>query len=305
MAVLTIVFADLTGSTALYEHLGNARAAELITRRTQVIGQHIQSRGGRVIKYLGDGVLAAFSDNQAAVQAVAEVQRMHRDPGDSSYNPGRLRIRVGLARGEVIERDGDYFGDAVNTASRLSDLCSDDQIFATDSVVDSLWPNSEIHYRNLGLMDIRGRTEPMKIYRVDWQKETHSEIMTLQDSLNSRGAAGHFLPDTIELQFNDQTMRLTAADLPVFLGRGKDVRFPVLDPRVSRHHARLERRGELFVLSDTSSYGSWVRFTGSTAVVALRRQVCVLLDKGEISMGASFDDPTAPVVQFKFANSKT
>ena len=79
MTVLTIVFADLTGSTGLFEALGNTRAAEVVTRTTHWIGKLFQARGGRVIKYLGDGVLASFADNQAAVLAMVEMQRLQKE----------------------------------------------------------------------------------------------------------------------------------------------------------------------------------------------------------------------------------
>ena len=72
------------------------------------------------------------------------------------------------------------------------------------------------------------------------------------------------------------------------------------DPRVSRKHARIEWRAGKFYLEDVSSYGTWVRFADSTAIVALRRQECVLLLDGEIALGASFEDFTVPTVIFKF-----
>ena len=72
------------------------------------------------------------------------------------------------------------------------------------------------------------------------------------------------------------------------------------DPRVSRRHARIEWRAGKFYLEDVSSYGTWVRFSDSAAVVALRRQECVLLQEGEIALGAPFEDFTVPTVSFKF-----
>ncbi|MEQ1659551.1 MAG: adenylate/guanylate cyclase domain-containing protein [Hylemonella sp.] len=302
MAVLTIVFADLTGSTGLFEALGNARAAEVVTRTTHWIGKLFQSRGGRVIKYLGDGVLASFADNQAAVLSMVEMQRMQRERSNSMAGLNKMQIKVGLARGEVVEQDGDCFGDAVNMASRLSDLSGAEQIFASESVIEALYGDGEINYRNLGPMDIRGKSEPAIVYRIDWQRETTSEIMTMQAGLETVGAPSSRLPSTIELTWREHNILFEAMDMPVFLGRGNDAQFAVLDPRVSRLHARLDRRGELFVLSDISSYGTWVRFAGSSAVISLRRQECVLLDKGEMALGASFDDPTAPIVSFWFTN---
>jgi len=138
MAELTIVFADLTGSTGLFEALGNAKAAEVVTRTTQWIGKLCQSRGGRVIKYLGDGVLMSYTDNHAAVVAVADLQRQHRERGSSYPGNSKMKIKIGLARGEVVEQDGDCFGDAVNVAARLSDLSGADQIFASESVIEAL-----------------------------------------------------------------------------------------------------------------------------------------------------------------------
>ena len=107
MTVLTIVFADLTGSTGLFEALGNSRATEMVSRSTHWIGKLIQARGGRVIKYLGDGVLASFADNQAAVAGMVEMQRLHKDRTGAGAQTGGMQIKVGLARGDVIEQDGD------------------------------------------------------------------------------------------------------------------------------------------------------------------------------------------------------
>jgi adenylate cyclase len=61
---------------------------------------------------------------------------------------------------------------------------------------------------------------------------------------------------------------------------------------------RIDRRGGNFVLEDLSSYGTWVRFAGSDSIIALRRQECTLSGNGEIALGASFDDFSAPCISF-------
>lgn len=300
MAELTIVFADLTGSTAIFETLGNETAAEVVTQCTQWIGQLCESRGGRVIKYLGDGVLVAYADNSAAVQAVTEMQRQHRER--SSTGPAAMqamKIKVGLARGEVVEQGGDCFGDAVNVAARLSDLSGADQILGTAYVIDQLPVDTDIRFRNLGPMNIRGKVEPSVVYRIEWQREVHSEFLTMQAGLNPWEAPAAPLSSTLSLSSLDLSMTFAANDMPLFMGRGNDVKFVVNDPRVSRLHARIEQRGDVFVLVDVSSYGTWVRFSGSPSVLALRRQECVLLNRGEIAMGASFDDLSVPIIRFQ------
>lgn len=300
MAELTIVFADLTGSTRIFETLGNAKATDVVTRTTQWIGKLCQARGGRVIKYLGDGVLLAFADNAAAVHVVTEMQHLHLERL-GSWPPvmKSMKIKVGLARGEVIEQEGDCFGDAVNVAARLSDLSEGDQILATQSVVEQLPEDHDIRYRNLGAMSLRGKSERSMVYRIDWQREVPSEFLTMQAGLDEIEGAQATPPLTLELSWLDVHGTFVAADMPVYLGRGSDAKFIVNNQTVSRLHARIEQRGEVFVISDVSSYGTWVRFAGSDSAIALRRQECVLLDKGEIALGASFDDFSVPTVMFR------
>ena len=73
------------------------------------------------------------------------------------------------------------------------------------------------------------------------------------------------------------------------------------DPRVSRRHARIDWVDKHVVLTDLSSYGTWVRFPGGQADLALRRSACVLLERGEIALGAPFSDFTVPTVRFSLS----
>lgn len=118
----TVVFTDLTGSTSVFESLGNTRATRAVTQLTRWICEMLQARGGQVIKTLGDGVLTVFSDATVAVNAVVELQRQHQMNLLQQPLAEHLPIRVGVASGEVEIVNGDCYGDAVNIASRLSDL---------------------------------------------------------------------------------------------------------------------------------------------------------------------------------------
>lgn len=300
MAEVTVVFADLTGSTGVFESLGNAMATQAITRLTQWIGKVCEGHGGHVVKYLGDGVLLVFVENNNALEAVTELQRVHCDRIENWPDPLKMRLQVGMARGQVVQQDGDVFGDAVNVASRLSDLSGADQILATEAVIERLAPDSSVRFRCLGALDIRGRTEACVVYRVEWQPEALSEFFTLQAGLSPSLAPTVAAPKAISLSWLDIHAMFMSSDLPIFLGRDEGAHFVVQDPRVSRTHARIEWRAGKFYLEDISSYGTWVRFSDSASVVALRRQECVLPLEGEIALGASFEDFTVPTVNFKF-----
>ena len=117
-------------------------------------------------------------------------------------------------------------------------------------------------------------------------------------SLEMIQAAGAKLSTRLGLTWLDVSATFEAVDAPFFIGRANDCKFVVSDQRVSRQHAKIEMTSDVFVITDVSSYGTWVRFAGSDTAVALRRQECVLHDKGEIALGASFDDFTVPTVSF-------
>ena len=304
MAEVTVVFADLTGSTGIFEALGDAKATQAVTRLTDWLGKVCVARGGKVVKNLGDGVLMVFSRNSEAVEAAIEMQRVHAERIQTWPEKLKMRLQVGLARGEVIEKSGDYFGDTVNVASRLSDLSGPDQILGTDSVIDSLPEDSVVRFRSLGAIGIRGRTESCTVYRVEWQDEVLSAFFTVPAGLTP----GPFNPSaaqggSIELSWLDLSATFASTQLPIHIGRVADVQFVVNDPRVSRVHAKIIWREGKFYLEDVSSYGTWVRFAEGGAVVALRRQECVLLASGEIALGAPFEDFSVPTVSFRLADN--
>lgn len=304
MAELTVVFADLTGSTRAFEKLGNVKAAQIITRLTQWIGQVCQAHGGEVVKYLGDGVLIVFKESRNAVEAASQLQKLHHDRLRHWPLPLRMRLQIGMARGDIVQQDGDCYGDAVNVASRLSDLSDSEQILVSESVMHQLPDTFPVRSRCLGPLLIRGRTESCIVHRVEWQDEVLSEIFTMPASLMPasfmrRDAS----PPCIELSWLDLSARFTAEELPVFIGRDPGAQFVVQDPRVSRRHAVIEWRAGHFCLKDISSYGTWVRFSNGESTIPLRRQDCLMLLNGELALGAPFEDLTVPTVAFTVQES--
>ncbi|TAH10508.1 MAG: adenylate/guanylate cyclase domain-containing protein [Curvibacter sp.] len=297
----TVVFTDLHGSTGVFEALGNARATESVTQITSWIAQLGQRHDGRVVKTLGDGVMLIFSTSRHAVSAVVEIQRLHHKKSLSLPFDLRLPIRVGLAAGEVEMIGEDCYGDAVNIASRLCDLCGPHQIWASANALDTVSEVRGTSFRPLGPIQIRGRAEPCSVFQIEWREEEPSDFLTMQANFHTNELleAGDALGREVVLQWMDTVRSFKSFELPIHVGRVKDVDFVVNDPRVSRTHARLEWRNGSVIFVDVSTYGSWVRFSGSGGSdVLLRRDECVLHGKGELALGASFADLSVPVVAF-------
>jgi adenylate cyclase len=304
MAELTIAFVDLTGSVSVFETLGNDRAARAVTKLTQWIGTVGLEHHGKVVKMLGDGVLLSFTNNRLAVECMSLIQQEHATRAALWPKRLKLQMQIGMARGQVVQVDGDCFGDAVNVASRLSDLAGPEQILANDAVLHKLGNGAGVRSRSLGPMRIKGRVEMCEVFRIEWQNEVGSEFMTLPADLHALRRNGDSVFGGIELGWLDASRSFNLADLPVRIGRVPEADFVINDPRVSRLHASLDIRSGNYLLEDTSSYGTWVRFTGSDNVISLRRQECLLHSDGEFGLGAPFTDITTPTVTFRLVEGK-
>jgi adenylate cyclase len=298
----TVVFTDLTGSTAVFEALGNTRATRAVTQLTQWIRTLFEERGGKVIKTLGDGVLTTFEDPAQAIQASVELQRKHQAQLLQQPLQEQLPIRVGISTGEVEVFDGDCFGDAVNVASRLCDLAGPHEIWLVSPYADATNRSMGMRFRPLGPINVRGRSEPCSVFQVEWLEDQATDFITMQADFDSHGKAAQKAQDVlgqeIRLAWKDQARVLRSFELPAQIGRIRHCEFVVSDPRVSRTHARLEWRNGRIVVVDVSSYGTWIRFGSDRSDLLLRREECILYGRGQIALGASFEDEDVPVVSF-------
>jgi len=299
MVTSTVVFVDLSGSTAAFELVGNSAATQAILNVTQWIGHMCHEHQGRVIKNLGDGVLALFPNSLAALRTVVQIQREHSSRIRSWPPALQMKLKAGVATGEVIQVDGDCYGDPVNVASRLSDLSGSDQIWVNDTAIDELPGHTGLRYRSLGAVPIRGKAEACVVYQMDWQEEVATDYLTIPAVFSAPG--GSTAPGTrrIRLSWLDQSGHFSVDNLPIHIGRVPQADFVVNDPRVSRIHVRIEWRDNTFVAIDKSSYGTWLRFANTDTELALRRGECALHGSGDLALGGPFNDFSVPNVSFE------
>ncbi len=296
----TVLFADLRGSTSLYETLGNSEATTVVTRSVSLIAHIVSTTGGVVVKTLGDGLMAVFADSQAAIAAADEMHdsldRIIPPDPSGAYASSRtpvLKLQVGLAHGEVIEMSGDCFGDAVNVAARLLDLAGDNETLVTSSVVAGQSQETMARFRSLDKVQLRGRVEPVHVYLFEGRRFGDTAATAYGDLVPSPE------PEGIRLIWLDLNRVYAGPSLPVVLGRSPQVTYCIDDARVSRSHARIDWHGGAFQLTDLSFNGTYVRFSNDSEIVALRRGTCTLHGSGILGLGASLIDPTSPCVRFE------
>lgn len=298
----TVLFADLRGSTSMYERLGNADASAVITQSVALLAQIVELHHGQVVKTLGDGLLAVFASPRDGVAASDE---MHESlerigaPGDR-FVPGLpravpLKLQVGLALGEIVELSGDVFGDAVNVAARLLEHVGDNETLATAAVLDGLEPRERSRFRNLDRMQLRGRVEPVHVHLLEARRRSGDAATTAFGEM----APAWSEPEAIRLVGLDMNRIYAGPSLPVVLGRSPTATYIIDDTRVSRSHARIDWHGGTFALIDLSYNGTYVRFDRDPEVIALRRGNCTLHGSGVISLGTPPVDAMSPSVRFE------
>jgi adenylate cyclase len=288
-----VLFADLRGSTSLYETLGNAAATAVVTQNVAALARIVREQRGRVVKTLGDGLMAVFDTPAQGVRAADDMHESLARLAPVARRMPAVELQVALAQGEVVEMSGDCFGDAVNVAARLLDHAGDNETLATSAVLAGLPGHEQVRFRSLGRMQLRGRAEPVHVHLL----EAHS---IGDDATTAFGGLSPVAePEGIRLTWLNMTKVFSGPNLPVVLGRSPQATYSIDDSRVSRSHARIDWHGGTFQLTDLSYNGSYVRFGDSAEIVSLRRGTCTLHGKGVIGLGTPPVDALAPCVSFE------
>jgi predicted ATPase/class 3 adenylate cyclase len=163
---VTFLFTDIEDSTALWDtHPQGMRAA--LARHDELVRAAVEEAGGQVVKTTGDGLHAVFPAARGAVSAALAAQKALAAEPWPSISPDALKIRVGIHTGEAEERDGDYYGPAVNRAARLMAIGHGGQVLlsgVTAALVSDL--GADVSLNELGDVRLRGLNRPEHVYQL-------------------------------------------------------------------------------------------------------------------------------------------
>jgi len=289
-----VLFADVAGSTALYEVLGDERAFALVQRCLATMSACTTEGHGRVVKTIGDAVMAVFDSADAAAAAASDMQfRVDKlSPADGV----RLGVRIGFHFGPVVERDHDVFGDTVNLASRLCDLASKGQIITDAGTTLRLSRLYLPCLRRLYSVPVKGKEQEVELVEIMWQ--VSGDEMTAIVSTPVAAPVGRSL---LELELGERHIEMGPERRKVTFGRDQAADMTVRNPNVSRAHATIERRRERFVLADHSLNGTYVSFEGKPEM-KVHHEELTLVGHGWIALGQPRTE-AAQVAQFRCVES--
>lgn len=287
------MFADVAGSTNIYESMGNKIAERLIGDCVQSMINITKKNNGRVIKTIGDEVMSSFPTANDATNAAIEIQKETEIP---DVETGRkLEIRIGMHFGNAILKDEDLFGDAVNTAARMGGIAKAGQIITTEYLVSTLDEKKKSAARLFDTAKVKGKEKELKIFQIDWEEEGNvTKFASTQDISKITNARG-----TIILKFAGEERLYTDSDIksPIIIGRDDSCDIPINANYASRAHVNLEYRRGKFVLVDHSTNGTYIKFKGQDEIF-IRREELPLLSDGVINLGEVFSEQTPGQISF-------
>ena len=285
---VAVLFADIAGSTKLYDALGDTDAKIMIDEALVALQVITQRHRGRVIKTIGDEVMCVFPGAERGFLAAMDMQTV---VNALVVTKGVKRmIRVGFHAGPVIEEKGDVFGDTVNVAARMAGLAKGMQIMTTRATVDALPAALRASTRPIATLAVKGKAEELVVCEVLWQEG---------DDLTMAAGSLQVAEPKVELVLRHGGREVVlSGDRPtVMAGRDSACDLVIADPKASRQHARIERRRDKFFLTDQSTNGTYVTFAGESEIV-LRREEVMLRRSGRITFGHSGADGSGDSVEF-------
>lgn len=286
------MFADITGSTSMYEKYGNEKAKEMVTECLAVLVAKTEDEGGQLIETIGDEVMVRFPTADQACQAAIAMQEAHSD--------GPVSIRIGFNYGPVIQEDTKYFGDAINVAARMAARATAGEIMTTGETVRQLSPQFLSTTRHVDTTTVKGKNEVIEIFEVLWQLDD-DENQTILGTITNLSAEHQ--DSSLELKYKDQDLSITQGGQKLTIGRDEknDIVVGANESFASRNHATIEFTRGKFILTDKSANGTYISMPNDQMTL-LKRESAELIGSGRIGLGKSPKDDAVAVIYYRRMN---
>ena len=289
---VAIVFADVVGSTQLYEKFGDTKASETVAICLDIMKDATFQFNGTVIKTIGDEVMSTFETADEAMGASVMMQtRISAEGRKKDGIP--VSIRIGCHYGPVVEEQNDIFGAAVHTANRMTSQAKSRQIVISGFTVEQMSPELRNQTLQIDLATVRGRMDEVALFELVWQPDEATSMLPTLEWENRERKASKLL-----LNFKDSTVEVSDRKKNINIGRAEDNDLVVKGNLISRIHAKIEMRRGKFLIIDQSTNGTFVQdIQGNEDFV--RRDSTELGAEGTIGLGR-IEEPGSPLaIYFK------
>ena len=190
---VAILFADVVGSTQIYDRFGDTKASETVAHCLEVMKDATHQFSGTVIKTIGDEVMSTFATVDDAMGAASQMQVRISSDGEGGEDRIPVSIRIGCHFGPVVKETNDIFGAAVHTANRMTSQAKANQIIISGTSVDQMSDEWKVQTRQIDVATVRGRLDEVALFELIWQPdEATSMVPTIdwQDKAKGPSFAG-------------------------------------------------------------------------------------------------------------------
>ncbi len=292
MTELCILFADIADSTSLFEKHGDEAARTAISSVLDVLLKEAEKHQGELVKTIGDEVMCVFPKANHALLASVDMQNMVS--GNFVLGNHPISIRVGFHYGDVIEEDGDVFGDAVNVAARMTGYAKKGQIITNSITFKTCLLPPFLNHRSLGKTKVKGKLLPVEIIEVLWQQDT-SQVTRVTSALDIKVPTSK---SQLQLELNGKTQLMTDQSPTKTIGRGDDCDVQVSMLMASRLHGDIQYGGGNFKYTDESTNGTWVKQNDGDPI-RIHRESMMLQGEGLITFGEPDFSNLDQLLQYK------
>jgi len=289
---VAILFADVVGSTQLYDKFGDTKASETVAVCLDVMKDATHQFNGTVIKTIGDEVMSTFASVDEAMGAAVMMQsRISAESRQDDRIP--VSIRVGCHFGPVVQEQNDIFGAAVHTANRMTSQAKARQIVISGETVEKMSSQLQDQTRQIDVATVRGKMDEVALYELLWNpEEATSMLPTIEWESRGRQVS------RMLLTFRDQSVEISDSRKSASIGRADDNDLVVKGNLISRIHAKVELRRGKFVLVDQSTNGTFLlNLRGEEIFV--RRDSTELHGDGTIGLGRAEKPGASLAIHFK------
>jgi adenylate cyclase len=290
---VAILFADVVGSTKLYEQLGDVRARDMVGTCVELMRSATDHHNGTVIKTMGDEIMATFPSADDALDAGAQMQReISHHPG-LKVNDHAVAIRIGCNFGPVVMEARDIFGSAVHTANRMTSQAKAGQIITTATMIEHLSNEWRASVRQIDVATLKGRSSEFALFEVLWQPdESTSMVATISAGDSDK-------PQKLRLRYQGQEVLVEDGREIITIGRAEDNDLVIKGNLISRLHARIELNRNKFMLIDQSTNGTFVAVKDGEDTF-VRRDSMQMRGEGMIGLGKVPDENSSQVIRYSF-----
>jgi len=289
---VAILFADVVGSTQMYDKFGDTKASETVAVCLDVMKDATHQFNGTVIKTIGDEVMSTFPSVDEAMGAASQMQKRISNDQDDGEDHIPFSIRIGCHYGPVVQERNDIFGAAVHTANRMTSQAKSRQVVISGSTVEHMTPEWKAQTRQIDVATVRGRLDEVALFELLWQpEEATSMLPTIEWESKIRKAS------KVTVSFRDNTVIVNDRNKSINLGRAEDNDLVIKGNLISRIHAKVEMRRGNFILIDQSTNGTFLQ-NAQGEETFVRRDSITLVGEGIIGLGRVANPGTPLAIHF-------